>query len=156
MLRRRVQALALLLASLLTYGAAAPAAAAPAAPHDILSGRWLVNQTCLTLCTGHRGFTEIVHHRAGSVYVGTGGEAQTLYQLGSQVLIHAPGNAVLLTIRRPRQLMTGQGITTDGATLNVTWRCVAPARASAGGSGAAPSGISAAKSGVAPAAVEVC
>src|SRR5579883_2449273 len=143
--RRRVQALALLLASLLTYGAAARATAAPAASRDVLSGRWLVTQTCLTLCSGRRSFTEIVHHRAGDVYVGTGGEAQTLYQIGSQVLIHAPGNAVLLTIRRPRQLMSGQGVTTEGATLDVTWRCVAPARAAVGGSGAAPSSISAAK-----------
>lgn len=100
--------------------------AAPTGPRDVISGRWLVSHHCLAFCTGGRQFVEVVHHRAGNVYVGVGGEAQVLYLLGTQVLVHAPKDSVLLTLRQPGLLMSGVGVEADGATINVTWRCLTP------------------------------
>jgi hypothetical protein len=155
MFHRRASALALLVVPAmmtLAFGAAAPVTAAPAALHDVLSGRWLVSHTCLTLCKGSQHFSEVIRHRAGDVYVGTGGEAETLYQMGSQVLVHAPDNSVVLSIRQPRRFMTGQGITSSGATFSVTWRCVAR--------GAQPKATTSApamgRSDAAPQASEIC
>lgn len=159
MLRRRTRTLAALLAPAVTVlmcSAPLPAAAAPSTAHDILSGRWQISHTCLSGCTGRQQFDEVIRHRAGNVYAGRGGEPEMLYQLGSRVLVHAPSNSVLLTVRQPRILMSGVGITADGATFDVTWRCAGKATTTGAGSGAATAGISAEGSRAVPAAVEVC
>ncbi len=156
MSHRHAPALAMLVVPamlILACCAAAPVAAAPAAPHDVLSGRWVVSHVCLTLCKGSERFSEAIRHREGSVYMGTGGEAEVLYQMGSQVLVHAPDNSVVLTIRQPRQFMTGQGVTSTGATFSVTWRCVAAPGAQPK---ATTSALAAGRSDDAPQAREVC
>lgn len=116
------------------------------APDDVLSGRWQVSHLCLSGCTGTRRFSEIIHRRAGAVYSGTGGEVEVLDKLGSQVLVHAADNAVVLTIRQPRRLMTGHGVAANGATFSVTWQCT----------GAKPAGGTTVGSGLAPRSKAVC
>lgn len=146
MLHRRGPALAALLLPAMFVSPWRPAAGAMAAPGDVLSGQWQVSHQCLSGCTGTRRFSEIVRRRAGAVYSGTGGEVEVLDKLGSQVLVHAPDNAVVLTIRQPRRLMTGHGVTASGATFSVTWECV----------GAKPAGGATAGSGLAPRSKAVC
>jgi hypothetical protein len=138
-------------------GSAMPVtAAAPAPLGDVLSGRWKVSRSCLTICTSPPPSVKTVHRVKGSVYTTDGQPPQYLYQLGRQVLVHGPKDSLLLTLDPHGRLMTGDGVGADGSTFKTTWRCVSPRPTPSATQAMSRDGLQASGPGHAPLAMEAC